>query len=78
MDNLYWLLRNNEEWLHKQLDIKLTLPVVSSESAYSFTMDMLPKEVGEFNPIIEQDRIGRCKFDHVSKIFVISYLTRFF
>ncbi|KAH3834366.1 uncharacterized protein KIAA0825-like isoform X2 [Dreissena polymorpha] len=68
LKRLYWLLSNNEEWLHKQLDIKHGLMLAQPfTERLKFTLDMTPRPItSDFNPITAHQRIGPYKFDHAA------------
>ena len=67
IENLYWLLYNNKDWLHRQLDIKHTLPLATvTPNTDRFSLDMAPKSPVMFNPLEAHQQIGPYKFDHVS------------
>ncbi|XP_052791373.1 uncharacterized protein KIAA0825-like [Mya arenaria] len=65
MQRLYWLLHHNQDWLHRQLDIRhgllLARPFSDTEG---FQLDMTPAAPADYNPIVEHQKIGSYKFDH--------------
>jgi len=66
MKRLYWLVHNNEAWLHRQLDIRHSLPLAwPLADVAAFSLDTRPREDEPFNPIIVHQTIGSYKFDHV-------------
>ena len=69
------MVYNNQDWLQQQLDIKQVLPLAQqSTSPANFVVDFEPKPVKEFNPILENQMIGPCKFDHVGNNQCSSHL----
>ena len=61
------MIYNNQDWLQEQLDIKQVLPLAKqSTSPANFVVDFMSKPVHKFNPVVENQMIGPCSFDHVS------------
>ena len=61
------MIYNNQDWLQEQLDIKQVLPLAKHGTRpENFVVDFLSKPVQKFNPVVENQMIGPCKFDHVS------------
>ena len=61
------MIYNNQDWLQHHMGIEQVLPLAKQKtSPENFVVDFESKPVEQFNPILENQMIGPCKFDHVS------------
>ena len=72
LERLYWMVYNNQDWLQHHLDIVQVLPLANQRSSpANFLIDYESKPVQQFNPILENEMIGPCRFDHVSQLILV-------